>query len=1107
MYAACYPITFDPNHKYENYETEGAPEFEPMLKAGGHWNSTLKVPEEIREAAEGPKSRQSLDGHPRSFTWIIEVASQVLFSTSASVHYEVLVGRDERSLDLGLHGIAGSHFGAAGKLEEHQKLGKHKQHQSKGVYSKAVHLILQDTDCLWNTPEFPSWDDKNQTFHQESSRANDSKSIRQDTRQKQRRKKKVHLVVLTHGLHSNIGADMLYLKESIDTSAREAREAARKARAQQREEKRKAEAEEQMMSSSHGSKSTPELLIAPQPVEDDDSEDEEQVIVRGFAGNKVKTERGIQYLGKRMAKYVLSLTYPDQPYLPVKSSISKSITRSLSGPKNLDPGKAPIHKHSSIHRDDDHRPSDLAYQITSISFIAHSLGGLVQTYAIAYIKKHSPDFFDLIKPINFVAMASPFLGLSNENPIYVKFALDFGLVGRTGQDLGLTWRAPAAFRSGWGAVIGGLGKETQKEGQPDPSSKPLLRILPTGPAHSALKKFRNRTVYSNVVNDGIVPLRTSCLLFLDWRGLERVEKARRETGLVGTMASWGIAELTGQNASSPRPKGFWSELFSDNDSDSNTTEPQGQRRDDVPQPSEEATKEDNIKNSEIFNDPSPHQFVGKQHQENEEENSGGESSAQQPLNPLSGILAIFRPDSKPHRPSPKSTKIYQRGQTMMIDQEEQGQADESTSTVTTKASERIRPVRGSSLYGGDSVQDSLQAPPKTTIFESAGDLLNPPLPPKEFILDPAARPRTIFHDRIYHPEDIPAPPMKKRGTTQRSFSLESLKPINNQSKPTHNGSVHGSNTGIDTSKTVNDGVQGSMKVEEKIARAYHHELSWRKVLVRLEPDAHNNMVVRRMFANAYGWPVIKHLCDTHFAYTAAAKTEDQFETNQERAKPNDEEAVGPEGESVAGQNDPPTTPRQRRRNSADDKSPVNSRSLSPEALHRSMSEVRESRDAITDLKSPPASNSYSSSNRTTNPSLSDSARWSDRYFEGSDDDSDFDPELYTRPQPKVSTSLSAAPQIADVISSSPADERSPSLSSEISGGRSQSSQQQKSHGDQELLQHILDQTAFAITGLGIQSNRTDPATTASQEEEDDEQPRLGVDQQVSFAESKKEDPE
>jgi hypothetical protein len=79
-----------------------------------------------------------------------------------------------------------------------------------------------------------------------------------------------------------------------------------------------------------------------------------------------------------------------------------------------------------------------------------------------------------------------------------------------------------------------------------------------------------------------------------------------------------------------------------------------------------------------------------------------------------------------------------------------------------------------------------------------------------------------------------------------------------------------------------------MKVEEKIARAYHRDLSWRKVLVRLEPDAHNNMIVRRMFANAYGWPVVKHLCDTHFSDAAVATTRDDEENSEERAKASNE---------------------------------------------------------------------------------------------------------------------------------------------------------------------------------------------------------------------------
>jgi hypothetical protein len=72
-----------------------------------------------------------------------------------------------------------------------------------------------------------------------------------------------------------------------------------------------------------------------------------------------------------------------------------------------------------------------------------------------------------------------------------------------------------------------------------------------------------------MVNDGIVPLRTSCLLFLDWRGLERVQKARRENGLVGTMVEWGWAEMTGQNASASRKGLNWNDVFGNSGDESN----------------------------------------------------------------------------------------------------------------------------------------------------------------------------------------------------------------------------------------------------------------------------------------------------------------------------------------------------------------------------------------------------------------------------------------------------------------------------------------------------------------------------------------------------------
>jgi hypothetical protein len=224
-----------------------------------------------------------------------------------------------------------------------------------------------------------------------------------------------------------------------------------------------------------------------------------------------------------------------------------------------------------------------------------------------------------------------------------------------------------------------------------------------------------------------------------------------------------------------------------------------------------------------------------------------------------------------------------------------------------------------------------------------------------------------------------------------------------------------------------------MKIEEKIARAYHKDLSWRKVLVRLEPDAHNNMVVRRMFANAYGWPVVQHICDTHFAYTAAAKTRDEDEDNTERAIDQNEPITREEkqGQSVRGQKDLPeekepergldkersattdnitidrSSPQQLEAVQADFQKLSTSwtardrisdhTSPSPSRRQRTESEAREARDDVSELVSHVSAvgESYSSTHSgkaaLSRLARQDSARWSDRFFEGSDDgDSDDD---------------------------------------------------------------------------------------------------------------------
>jgi len=253
-------------------------------------------------------------------------------------------------------------------------------------------------------------------------------------------------------------------------------------------------------------------------------------------------------------------------------------------------------------------------------------------------------------------------------------------------------------------------------------------------------------------------------------------------------------------------------------------------------------------------------------------------------------------------------------------------------------------------------------------------------------MDPQNRPRTIFHDRVYHPEDIPPPPFKKRppppGVLKKrpSSGPRGMSPVSADTASIPSVAHTDSNMSTkdyddrrnQPDRDPLDVVDSSaMKVEEKIARAYHRDLSWRKVLVRLEPDAHNNMIVRRMFANAYGWPVIKHLCDTHFADSEEANTRDEDEGRQENAKEASEE-VGVHGEE--------TTLR---------KPPL----LGQEG--RTDSENREATDKVFALHTSPSPGSLGLAIRTGSDSRRLSAdrpmsdTWSDSHWADSADDSDY----------------------------------------------------------------------------------------------------------------------
>jgi Putative serine esterase (DUF676) len=671
------------------------------------------------------------------------------------------------------------------------------------------------------------------------------------------------------------------------------------------------------------------------------------VVVRGYCGNICKTERGIRWLGKRMARWLLHETlWLDQLGL-------------------FAPDAPPYSR---------------------ISFIGHSLGGVVQNYAIAMIELiTNGEFFRKLRPVHLITLASPWLGVSAENPAYVKLALDVGLIGRTGQDLGLMNR---------------LGQKI--EAQPDQKairdSRPILRLLalPNSPAHRVIRRFCSRTIYANVVNDGIVPLRTSAMFFLDWNSFETVEKSIPPNGLIMQLGNLpgivGLPTLDGliggvERMFSPRRS---EEAEDEGEGKSVGSEESGvssrgqslfpaflrrrttmalapgvvkvrngekERRNSTITPASEEDRESiksagrdrrNSMPSMTATTPDLKTDFERAKEGDLDENAGGQNvtavkdsegeglkrgveswnerrgdhpdsdeiaksltdessmEKQSTTNSSTGSDEVVQPPAPiPHR-SPRAPQPGRHVPTLDINaalmnddddtseqtpnpilssklvesptrtsqqlhpsepessshsdpnhptnvtgppqkEQEQPQGD-STSNPLLALFQHFRPGAGrqsitarrfSKVYSrsqtvSKSPSDVRPPPPRTTFFESFPSLLNPPLPDAQFITDPTSRPKTIFHDRIYTPDDIP--------------------PVSTASSESSAGSDEQSSK------------REKLRLEEKIARDWHSDMTWRKVLVKLEPDAHNNIIVRRMFPNAYGWPVVEHLVREHFVH-------------------------------------------------------------------------------------------------------------------------------------------------------------------------------------------------------------------------------------------------
>jgi Putative serine esterase (DUF676) len=133
------------------------------------------------------------------------------------------------------------------------------------------------------------------------------------------------------------------------------------------------------------------------------------------------------------------------------------------------------------------------YQITKLSMVGYSLGGLVARYAIGLL--YSRGWFEKIRPVNFTTFASPHLGVRTPLRGYANHIWNV-LGARTLCMSGRQLFMIDKFRH---------------------TGRPLLSVLadPDSIFIHALKKFEKRSLYANIVNDRSAVFYTTSISRID----------------------------------------------------------------------------------------------------------------------------------------------------------------------------------------------------------------------------------------------------------------------------------------------------------------------------------------------------------------------------------------------------------------------------------------------------------------------------------------------------------------------------------------------------------------------------------------------------------------
>lgn len=673
---------FEPSNEQENNEVC----FKNTIKPGQTFNVRMNMNKNslIQDNSDGTST----------YGWHCDVVSQVVLNRRASILYTLMIGDNLRQMRRmnrsALTALSKGDFtqvfefdsAKARDLQDSDEPGDdpHERREAKsGLDAAGLVVVCSTTDEIWDpNPVYPS--------------------------------KPIHLVIITHGIFSNLTADMLFLRDAIMS----------------------------LNSSSNN------------------------FLVGGFRGNAGRTEKGIHRLGVGVAGYTVKLI----------EGLEKK-----------------------------------GYQIRDISFLGHSLGGPVQLYALKHIlETESLDFFKR-KNINlkhFVCMASPMLGILSEMSLLILWFLDLGTLGKTGRDLTLLKKLP------------NIRKDSRKHGPhwEFHSVRPLLETLPDEPVSSLLKEFHLRTVYANAINDGIVPLRTSALLYLDWEALGNIQELKDENRTKG-----GNTEKEEPSASAEN-----------GDLEENVDERGSKENVDKPKDVVDAFNVDGSSNVAA---------------------EDGEKVGQVPedLNAnvtekyTTFLARIFNFDfENPSKKQPPHKRRRIRNRIKRYAKINVKSSDLPTSHPKQDASSSRKNDTDyveSEEVSGDETYDSnaFNIPPKASAVESALNSMICPIPSRDYINDPSSRPSVIFHDRYYHFKHVPEENLRT-GNFNKFFRYHDWR----------------------------------MDKQVKIAAKYHGpKLSWRKVLVNLPPDAHNNIVVRRRFANGYGWGVVDHLRNHIFTEDLKAK--------------------------------------------------------------------------------------------------------------------------------------------------------------------------------------------------------------------------------------------